>query len=77
MNNISIDLDEMQEIMYQNESMLELIHGFCLNLAQDIDEVHNLIPALEFVLKNHKQLWDIHSEIDNYIFKCCHSDIFK
>ncbi len=77
MCNILLRIDEVENIMLQNKSLIELMHGYCINTSSCIDEMDNFIPIFDIMLNNQKKLINFFDEINNKILKTSYPDIFK
>ena len=68
---------EIIDLMFKNNCLMELIQGYCVASADQIEEMNNLIPALEIMLSNHKKLWNNIDIIEDDVFKNEHPEFFQ
>ena len=69
--------DKITELMFKNNCLMELIQGYCVASSDKIEEMNNLIPALEIMLSNHKKLWNNIDIIEDDVFKNEHPEFFQ
>lgn len=77
MCNILLKIDEVENIMFQNKSLIELMQGYCINASACIDEMDNLIPIFNIMLHNQKRLMSFIDEISNKALEVSYPDVFK
>lgn len=59
MKNPPILIEEIQQLVFQNVSLANLMHGYCIATAKLNDEMEYLIQGFEVMLQNQKKLQDM------------------
>ena len=69
MVNLLNKIDYIEDLVFQNKCWLELMLGYCLNKSENIDEICNLLPIVEVIIKENQKTMDILEEISDECYK--------
>ena len=45
MKETALKIIEVEEIIHKNDSILDLMQGYCVNTSQEVNQMHSLITA--------------------------------
>ena len=76
MKNLENEICRVEDVLYQNQCLTELIQGYCLNFANTIDEMNNLLFIIDIILKNQKKLQKDLDAISMEICRLAYPDFF-
>lgn len=77
MKEIGSMLDEIENLMYKNCSLLELMRGYCFSKCDKDNYIQLLMPGVDLVLDNQKIISEKIDEISNYVYRKEFPDLFK
>ena len=62
-------INNIEEMLYQNNSWIELLRGYCKSIMNDIEEFKILIQPLEKLLQNNQNLLNFSQDLNDSYFK--------
>lgn len=66
---IESNLEEIENLLYINKSLLELINGYCQYYSESIDEIYNLLEILKSMINNQDELQERIENISLEIYR--------
>ena len=62
-------ISDIEEILYQNKSLIELLRGYCKSVMDEIEEFENLIQPLKNIFENNQNLIIFSQDLSDIYFK--------
>lgn len=70
-------IDDVEQLLFQNTSLMILIHGFCLMSQQDIQEMEYLVQGIDILLENQRNLQAKMEVISDKAYKTAYSELYS
>lgn len=77
MENIENKIRKSEDVLFETNSLLELMHGYCVNKSEKLEEMDYLLSALNIIIQNQNSLRNTIDSISCDICMLLHPHYFE